>query len=61
MVADQNQIYRVMYVSRALRPLTAGELDDLLAGAQLRNSHHVGDRATVYRALVMFCEEHCRA
>lgn len=23
-------------------------------------SHHVGDRATVYRALLMFCEEHRR-
>lgn len=140
MPLDQDEIYRVMYVSKAPRPLTNGELDDLLAGAQARNrahgisgllvydagsflqvlegptdristlvgnierdprhedviflsagavearyfegwgmdranvdrlddtahetlrtymrSHHVGDRATVYRALLLFCEEH---
>lgn len=30
-------LYRVMYLSRARRPLSAGELEDLLAGARLRN------------------------
>jgi hypothetical protein len=140
MLDDADEIYRVMYISKAVRPLTTGELDDLLAGATVRNrlhgisgilvydggaflqilegptdkisvlvkniqvdprhedvvflsagaveqhyfngwgmdranvdrvddtthetlrtymrNHHVGDRATVFRALILFCEEH---
>ncbi len=143
MSAAPDELYRVMYVSKASHPFTKGELDDLLAGARARNqahgisgilvydagsflqvfegptervstlvrniqrdprhgevvflsagavedryfegwgmdranvdrmddsahetlrtymrSHHVGDRATVFRALVLFCEEHGRA
>lgn len=33
----EDSLYRVMYLSRATRPMSAGELQDLLAGARLRN------------------------
>lgn len=36
-MAQTPDLYRVMYLSRATRPLAAGELQDLLAGARQRN------------------------
>lgn len=36
-MAPTTQLYRVMYLSKATRPLSSGELQDLLAGARLRN------------------------
>lgn len=36
-MAEKPDLYRVMYLSRATRPMTEGELSDLLAGARLRN------------------------
>ena len=36
-MANDTSLYRVMYLSKATRPMQQGELQDLLAGARLRN------------------------
>ena len=36
-MSNAEQLYRVFYISKATRPMTHGELEDLLLGARKRN------------------------
>ncbi|NCG21136.1 MAG: hypothetical protein GWP91_19160 [Rhodobacterales bacterium] len=37
-MSTTEQLYRVFYISKATRPMTHGELEDLLLGARKRNA-----------------------
>ena len=50
-VEMSESLIRVMYVSRAHRRMTKGELTDLLAGARLRNEKHGITPQSVKRAV----------
>lgn len=39
-MSDDPALYRMVYLSRAVRALTRGELEDLMAGARLRNAQN---------------------
>ena len=43
-------LFRMVYLSRATRPMTRGELEDLMLGAQYRNKHRGVTGILVYDA-----------